>query len=149
MKKVQKPSNSVCYTPSSEPFRIYSDIFCFHHGDLPVFLLTSLKHGSPNVSEWSMFWTEIVERNETQVTCSVHFFPIGFTVLGIIYEIQCYAYISEFCTQQSPCCPNDIQNLDYLYVSVTRAYFPLPSLIIGSVLHFLRNLEKCVHLILP
>jgi hypothetical protein len=27
MDKVQKPSNSVCYTPSSEPYRIYSSTF--------------------------------------------------------------------------------------------------------------------------
>jgi hypothetical protein len=26
MEKVQKPSNSVCYTPSSEPYRIYMTI---------------------------------------------------------------------------------------------------------------------------
>jgi hypothetical protein len=31
MEKFQKPSNSACYTPSSEPFRIYSQI------DLNVF----------------------------------------------------------------------------------------------------------------
>jgi hypothetical protein len=29
MDKVQNPSNSVCYTPSSEPYRIYFKIACF------------------------------------------------------------------------------------------------------------------------
>jgi hypothetical protein len=27
MEKVQKPSNSVCYTPPSEPFRIFYECF--------------------------------------------------------------------------------------------------------------------------
>jgi hypothetical protein len=31
MKKVQKPSNSECYTPSSEPFRIYLKIYAEKH----------------------------------------------------------------------------------------------------------------------
>jgi hypothetical protein len=29
MEKVQKPSNSECYTPSSEPFRIYMKIIIY------------------------------------------------------------------------------------------------------------------------
>jgi hypothetical protein len=38
MDKVQKPSNSVCYTPSSEPYRIYMStcIFNLHGVDVHI-----------------------------------------------------------------------------------------------------------------
>jgi hypothetical protein len=29
MDKVQNPSNSVCYTPSSEPYRIYGEMLVY------------------------------------------------------------------------------------------------------------------------
>jgi hypothetical protein len=31
MDKVRKPSNSVCYTPSSEPSRIYRPVYIWEH----------------------------------------------------------------------------------------------------------------------
>jgi hypothetical protein len=38
MEKVQKPSNSVCYTPLSEPYKIYVNIFISHkNSDIYLF----------------------------------------------------------------------------------------------------------------
>jgi hypothetical protein len=43
MDKVRKPSNSVCYTPSSEPYRIY------------VFLLICKLYETETCAKWDMF----------------------------------------------------------------------------------------------
>jgi hypothetical protein len=48
MEKVQKPSNSVCYTPSSEPFRI--------------FVLLPRNHTEKNCGRSERNWTQIVCR---------------------------------------------------------------------------------------
>jgi hypothetical protein len=44
MDKVQKPSNSECYTPSSEPFRIYRKVFIGAQPRLRKLELTVPRH---------------------------------------------------------------------------------------------------------
>jgi hypothetical protein len=54
MDKVRKPNISVCYTPSSEPYSIYSDTRLTHNGldvqEKKINLFTSTENRTPNSS---------------------------------------------------------------------------------------------------
>jgi hypothetical protein len=42
MENVQNPSNSMCYTPSSEPFRIYKILYAYHNPHMRAICLANL-----------------------------------------------------------------------------------------------------------
>jgi hypothetical protein len=77
MEKVQKPSNSVCYTPSSEPFKIYCKIRawkttskwgCVHI--LPFFSGSARrKYSEEEASHFEMVrkWLSVLGKFEIQV----------------------------------------------------------------------------------
>jgi hypothetical protein len=59
MEKAQKPSNSECYTPSSEPFRIYLDNFSLK----TEYTYQFLRSRNPRLTAVGIFfllWKEII-----------------------------------------------------------------------------------------
>jgi hypothetical protein len=66
MDKVQEPSNSVCYTPSSEPFRIYMSLHVYGRayldGEMVTRLLLAPACSRPSAGSCSLLARSVSER---------------------------------------------------------------------------------------
>jgi hypothetical protein len=96
MEKVQKPSNSVCYTPSSEPFRIYHNT-CY---ELSPARNSTGKSVCQSVSQSVCVYLAICCRNSKKFSQNLPLSTAKLTLERASLVLD-YSYLSTVCVPQN------------------------------------------------